>query len=887
MVMLPIVAAVRTKNTQKIFHGYAMEYFLHNIPNTLDIFISAWYYYFSEKISLFSRKDTAMNLKKSILIFSLIIILFANISVSGETTGGVSSYPMLAPRDTWYRGSASRNSFTTITILDSIDSQTADSASESWNAAVDHDGDGELNNDIVCYVNDTELIIAGNGSGKIFMNFDSTCSFSDLSDEGDYFSNVTEINGMDILDTSNVVLMKSMFLNACSLDTVDVSGFDTSNVSDMSFMFASTVSTKEMSFTVLDVSNWDTSSVTTMNRMFQLCSSLEELNVSRWNTSKVTTMSGMFQRCKSLRTLDVSNWNTSNIENLSFMFHCENMPLGTIDVSNWDVSKVLTFDHFIAHAKLTLIGVENWKNSVVVVMNAMFHMSQNTVLDVSGFDTSNVITFDQMFEGCNQLTEIIGLENFDTSNSIGFSEMFASCQRLKKLNLESFDTRKAANDIQISSNGKTSNTLYRMFADTLRLKEIKLGENFSFNGDGTNTNPANVGAFRTPSSTYITGADGYWYNESGEAFLPKDIPDKTAGTYYALFPGSKDVIASGNSWYKGNTPRSSITKINITDSYTVTGNETEFWDASSLQDNSVMCYVNGTALTIAGSKGSIIAHKDSSYMFSSSDESKYFVNLESIDGFDNLDTSLVTNMNHMFKGCSKITTLDLSSFDTSDVKGMEYMFHLCKNLKTVDISGFDTGKVTTLRALFYECNNLETADISSFDTSSVTNMNGMFRNCTDLNTIYVSRLFSTKNDSLTSDKMFTGCKKLIGGNGTVYNSNYVNSAYAVIDTDKIPGYFTEKEMTFANAKYLAENNKFEVTVLVSEEMKEKNGVVIIALYGNNGMINSCCTNAEKTITHTFENLPMADGKFTVKAFYWTGIKDIVPICIPITKTIQK
>ncbi len=833
---------VRIKNTQKIFHGIAMEYFLHIIPNSLIYFFWCGIIILVIKqkivenykihIRLTTGRNIAMKLKKQIWIFSLIIILLVNISVSAETTDGASSYPMLAPSDTWYRGSVLRSSFTTITITNSIDSETVVTASESWAAAVN--SNGEFSSDIMCYVNDTELVIAGNGRGHIFLNPNSICAFSDSSEKNDYFSNVTEINGMDILDTSKVISMKGMFLNACSLKTVDISGFNTSNVSDMSFMFASTVSANEMSFTELDVSNWDTSSVTTMDRMFQLCSSLEELNVSGWNTSKVTTMSGMFQRCKSLHTLDVSNWDTSSVENLSFMFHCENMPLGTIDVSKWDVSKVRTFDHFIAHAKLTLIGVENWKNSVVVVMNAMFHMSQNTVLDVSGFDTSNVITFDQMFEGCNQLTEIIGLENFDTSNSIGFSEMFASCQRLKKLNLESFDTRKAANDIQISSNGKTSNTLYRMFADTLRLKEIKLGENFSFNGDGTNTDPANVGKFRTPSSTYISGADGFWYNEEGTAFFPKDVPDKTAGTYYAVFPGSKGVIASGDSWYKGNTPRSSITKINITDSYTVTGNETEVWDASSLQDSSVMCYINGTELTISGKEKRVVAHKDASYMFSSSDSSKYFVNLETVQGIENLDTSIVTNMNSMFRGCSKLKTLDLSKFDTSEV----------------------------------------------------TNMNGMFRNCTGLNTIYVSSLFNTQSLS-TSDNMFTGCKKLIGGNGTSYDSNYVNSAYAVIDTGKTPGYFTEKEMTFENAKYIVENNKFEVTVSISEEMKEKNGIVLIALYGNNGMINSCCTNAEKTITHTFENLPVADDKFTVKAFYWTGIKDIVPICIPITETIQK
>ncbi|MBE7033882.1 MAG: BspA family leucine-rich repeat surface protein [Ruminococcaceae bacterium] len=450
-------------------------------------------------------------------------------SSATETEGNIEEnllYPMLAMDDTWYKGNTARASITKITIADSY--TVTGNEKESWDASSLQDGS------VMCYINGTELTIAGNGSGKIHLNYDSFCTFSDSSDKGDYFSSLIEIANADLLDTSKVNTMRGMFLNACSLETVDVSNWDTSNATDMSYMFASIISNKEMSFTSLDVSKWDTSNVINMNRMFQLCVSLESLDVDEWDTGKVESFSGMFQRCKSLSTLDVSSWDTKNVTDMSFMFHCENMPLGSIDVSGWDVSNVRTFDHFVAHAKLKLTGVENWKNSVVVVMNAMFHMCQNKTLDVSGFETSNVITFDQMFEGCNQLTEIIGLENFETSKSVGFSQMFSSCSRLKTLNLESFDTRNAKNDVQISSNGATSKTLYNMFAGTIRLKEIKIGENFSFNGDGTNTIEENKALFRTQSSSYITGADGKWYNEKGIAFEPASIPDKTAGTYSAV-----------------------------------------------------------------------------------------------------------------------------------------------------------------------------------------------------------------------------------------------------------------------------------------------------------------------------------------------------------------
>ena len=40
--------------------------------------------------------------------------------------------------------------------------------------------------------------------------------------------------------------------------------------------------------------------------------------------------------------------------------------------------------------------------------------------------------------------------------------------------------------------------------------------------------------------------------------------------------------------------------------------------------------------------------------------------------------------------------------------------------------------------------------------------------------------------------MFEDCKKIVGGNGTTYNSSYTDKTYARIDTASTPGYFTAK-----------------------------------------------------------------------------------------------
>lgn len=67
-----------------------------------------------------------------------------------------------------------------------------------------------------------------------------------------------------------------------------------------------------------------------------------------------------------------------------------------------------------------------------------------------------------------------------------------------------------------------------------------------------------------------------------------------------------------------------------------------------------------------------------------------------------LDTSKVTNMSHMFHGCSSLTTIP--QLDTSSVTNMNAMFISCSKITT--IPQLDTSKVTNMINMFYSCNSL-------------------------------------------------------------------------------------------------------------------------------------------------------------------------------------
>ena len=81
------------------------------------------------------------------------------------------------------------------------------------------------------------------------------------------------------------------------------------------------------------------------------------------------------------------------------------------------------------------------------------------------------------------------------------------------------------------------------------------------------------------------------------------------------------------------------------------------------------------------------------------------VNLTTINGIDQWDTSNVTEMNNMFTYCISLKTLNLSSFNTSNVRDMEYMFMRCENLETLDISNFEINDIN-FRNMFENCEKL-------------------------------------------------------------------------------------------------------------------------------------------------------------------------------------
>ena len=157
-----------------------------------------------------------------------------------------------------------------------------------------------------------------------------------------------------------------------------------------------------------------------------------------------------------------------------------------------------------------------------------------------------------------------------------------------------------------------------------------------------------------------------------------------------------------------------------------------------------------------------------------------FSSLKTINFNNNFNTSKVTNMNHMFRRCSKLSKIDLSSFNTSNVTNMSYMFSGCSSLTSLDLSSFNTSNVTKMNYMFYVCSSLTSLDLSSFNTANVTNMSFMFNNCSSLINLELNN-FNTSNVTNMRD-MFSACRSLTSLVLSSFNTSNVTNMYGMFDS---------------------------------------------------------------------------------------------------------
>ena len=495
---------------------------------------------------------------------------------------------------------------------------------------------------------------------------------------------------------------------------------------------------------VFDESFANYTSLTSTAYWFHSCTTLETIiGINYLNTSNVTDMSNMFAGCGSLQSLDVSSFNTEKVTNMAYAFsgliNLESLNLGNLNTSNVTDMRGL----FDGCSKLSSLDVGSFNTEKVTNMRNMFAGLPVTSLDLSSFNTSSVTDMGWMFSGCMQLTTILVGRGWVVSTYTSGEAMFLSCEKL------------------VGQNGTTY--------------DFNFTDQTYAHVDGGVSNPG-----------YLSGEAGPSDQEEAQYWMELESTLQYADDLYGRARDNSNV----EPWMLEELSHFMNRGSDMLDAHEADEQEVRHmieeinyicWEIEEAMNRQpepsegpqpyAIFIDNNTALEFRyDDQWSAYREAMMIYPFSSTVDRGWNDMAESIH-------SVV--FNESFANCTTITST-------------EYWFFGCSNLETfIGLENLNTSNVTNMASMFHGCSSLTSLDLSSFNTTSVTEMKMMFYECPNLTTIYVSSGWSTANVS-SSDYMFGGSERIVGGRGTQWNPDYTDAAYAHIDGGiDNPGYLTD------------------------------------------------------------------------------------------------
>ena len=449
------------------------------------------------------------------------------------------------------------------------------------------------------------------------------------------FTNLTEIEGIEHLNTENVTNMNSMFDRCSALTSLDLTNFNTAKVTDMNYMFIGC-----SALTTIFVSDkFVTDQVTSGDNMFHMCINLigaieydgskSDHNFANYKTGYFTPEGGFhayaefdegtgtltFRRGASkpegaydlnvginypgwwygpkkekIKTVvfDASFANARPTSCYCWFSGCNNLT-GIKGIEYLNTENVTNMGFMFNSCKvLTSLNLSNFNTEKVTDMQGMFGECWDlTSLDLTSFNTEKVTNMRQMFYNCSDLTSL-NLSNFNTEKVMYMSNMFYNCNELTSLDLTSFNTAEVTN-------------MSNMFGSCFALTSLDLS---SFNTEK------------------VTNMRQMFYNCS-------DLTSLNLSNF-----NTEKVMYMSNMFYNCNK----LTSLDLTSFNTaeVTNMDNMFRSCSAL-----------TSLDLS-----------------------------------NFNTAEVTDMSNMFKSCYALTTIYASDkFVTTKVRSGSEMFKDCKNLK--------------------------------------------------------------------------------------------------------------------------------------------------------------------------------------------------------------
>ena len=349
--------------------------------------------------------------------------------------------------------------------------------------------------------------------------------------------------------------------------------------------------------------------------------------------------------------------------------------------------------------------------------------------------------------------------------------------------------------------------------------------------------------------------------------------------------------------YPANSPNSNFT---IPKTVTFIAEEAFHYNNLSeiLVDNESQYYTSENGVLLNRSKTNLLAYPhgntQTTYTIPSS---VTLIGASAFRGSNNLVEILIPHSvaiieDNAFADCNKLSNI---IFPNSVISIGSGLFKNCRSLKSVTLSA---GITEITHSLFYGCVQLQEviipsgittiSDFSFYGCTGLTTITlpnsitiigiGAFQRCINL-----SHVILPNSMAIIKQQAFFDCTNLqtvyYGGSEADWNNITIDIRNdpllnATIIYQSIPDFFFTDFTTTSSG--------FAITANLSQQLKEQNGIILFAVYHNNFLKRFVPFSAAESVTHNFTSL--ASGEYTIKAFYWSDLANIQPLCAPAEKT---
>ena len=671
-----------------------------------------------------------------------------------------------------------KNSIQTITII----------KAPSFKSTTDNHYEIPDSNGLELHILNSErdIIIYAPENKSIMVDADASYLFSSTNDSAKLIS-LTTIDGLYLLDTTNVTNMSHMFDGAINLKALDLKSFNTSNVQYMESMFENC----EKLITIQASNSFNTANVSDNgNNMFLGCDVLEsdkgtkciEVSNTDINYAKIDTGSNDGYLSSPFYTFP-TNWDVwymNDVRDSNVIDQKQKRTVTKITFKKVPESRPSTYDYmwqipnsnglfgFINGNEIEIYLSEDYTMYASTDMSFLFSSAGNTgyysavenIVNLNYLDTSNSTNMAGVFSNCQSIRSI-DLSSFKTSSVSNMSNMFRRCWVLENLDLTSFNT----SSVQDMSG---------MFLSCNALKSLDL----------TSFNTSNCSSiqFMFQDCTSLITLDI-------SSFDTRNIHDMSK-----LFQNCRSLQQIDVSNF--NTSNVTTFASMFEDCWSLNSIDMSNLNTSQVITMDAICY-GCTNLTNAK--------------------------------FNNLSNDRLTNLNSMFRGCQSLKNVEFTNFNTSNVENYSYMFTNCRSLIELELQDFEMKSTPNMNIawMFSGCRGLRTIYVSSkWGREVAQNDNySTFYDCNNLVGEYGTSIASLVASGVDEDVAIKGRYAQIDEGLTSGNAGFLTTVYYVLT----PTWFTNA-LAFTDKPHID-----SITILKNSDATPSSALFTFDLLGSGGL----------------------------------------------------